>query len=213
MKKNLCLTLIIALILLLTACAKSIEVPDVIDTEESVAKNVISSNGLIPVIKYEYDDQFEEGYVIRTIPDAGSPASKNDKVEVYISKGAAYICAHDATISWYNVGTGKDEWNFSTPYIQEGKMYIECSAIFKKTVKWKNGGFGEASINDTFNKTVPIKITNTSETMQANKEYEFTLEIPISDLEVQRPTTIFTKLVTIIDGEQENLDVSFSISW
>jgi hypothetical protein len=51
------------------------------------AKNLLSSNGLIPAVVYEYSDDVAKGYTIKTEPAVGSSVEKDSVVTIYISKG------------------------------------------------------------------------------------------------------------------------------
>ncbi|MBQ1195744.1 MAG: PASTA domain-containing protein [Clostridia bacterium] len=51
------------------------------------AKNLLSSNRLIPAVVYEYSDDVAKGYTIKTEPAVGSSVEKDSVVTIYISKG------------------------------------------------------------------------------------------------------------------------------
>ncbi len=194
-------------------------VPDVVDTDESTAKNILSSNGLIPSVKYDYDDSIEEGNVIKTEPSVGSAVDKNAKVTVYISKGVSYIRAKDSRASWYYISSGEDDWEWYTPHIENGILYIECFKVtFAADMGWQdryNEGTlsGEASINDSFVKTVPISAKYQKQTFKANESQSFTLEIPLSDLDVSKPTDLYLRLATTDDSPVQYVRINFYLTW
>lgn len=202
-----------------TPVAETITIPDIEDIDEMSAKNLISSNGLIPKVEYIYDDYTDEGKVIKTSPQIGSKVEKNTKVTIYVSKGHSYIKSTRSTITWYDISSADDEWHFYNPYISNGVLYIECySVTFGTAMQWKdqyNKGelFGEASINDTFDKTVPISAKYEKQSWKANEEQSFTLEIPLGDLNVSKPTDIHIELVAMVNSQQKNVKVSFTMTW
>lgn len=68
--------------------ANMIVIPDITNTDEITAKLVLTHNGLIPIIKYKYNDYVEEGKVTMTEPRIHSLVEPNSKVTVYISLGS-----------------------------------------------------------------------------------------------------------------------------
>ena len=201
--------------------AEQLTVPDIVNTEELVAKNILSSNGLIPVVETEYNDDIEAGKIIRTSPDVGQSVEKNSKVTIYVSKGVKYIVASNSNLSYHSISNEKDNWEFQMPYIDEGTLYIECYPLFMEDVKWypyteEMGGIGRASISDTFDKTVPISIITSQETIKAGERGEITLKIPLSDLDVQQPTTMYVQLAAYLNGDettQKRINIGFVFSW
>lgn len=194
-------------------------VPDIVDIDEATAKNILSSSGLIPSIKYDYDDSVEEGNVIKTEPAVGSTVDKNAKITVYISNGQSYIQSSYSRAQWTPIGAkGDDNWEWYHPYIKDGVMYIECyNVTFGCAVNWYdryNEGrlSGEASINDTFDKTIPVSAKYTKQSWKAYESQSFTLEIPLSDLDVSKPTDIYLRLARS-EKVSENIRISFYITW
>ena len=202
-----------------TPVVETITIPDIEDIDEMSAKNLISSSGLIPKIEYVYDDYTDEGNVVKTSPQIGSKVDKNSKVTIYVSKGPSYITSTRSTISWYNISYAEDEWEFYNPYIQNGILYINCySVTFGTAMQWQdtyNEGIliGEASINDTFDKTVPITAKYRKQSWKANEEQGFTLEIPLADLNVSRPTDIYIELFAIVGSQFDTINISFTMTW
>ena len=193
-----------------------IKVPDIVDTDEKTAKNVLSTNGLIPSVKYDYDDDIKKGNVFKTEPEVGSKIEKNSKVTVYISKGKSYIKSKDSRIEWYNLSSKNDDWEFYSPYIKKNTLYIKCHNVkFGCNMKWKDkykDGYiiGDASINDSFDKTVPVQAKYKKQSWKANEKQKFTLEIPLKDLKESRPTDMYLRLYTTKMGD---VKVNFYITW
>lgn len=199
-----------------------IEIPQIKGVDEETAKTLISKKGFIPKITYIYDDNVDIGLVVKTSPSIGSGANEDDVIDIYISKGPSLVRANDSTIQWYDVGSGSDDWDFYTPYIENDVLYIECTPTFATSFRWKDThddglGFGEACINDTFDKTVPVVIRPIDESnmrIKAGTETSFTIEIPISDLNENRPTTMYLKLIALDNnGNQLNIRINFTMSW
>lgn len=98
-------------------------------------------------------------------------------------------------------------------------MYIYCyNVVFAAKVKWQdryNDGkmIGIASVNDTYDKSVPVSAYYTNQEYIANEAQEFVLEIPLGDLDVDKPTSMYIKLFADVNGTSKNIEVSFTISW
>ena len=194
-----------------------IAIPDIANTDETTAKNICSAKGIIPKIEYKYDDYVDEGNVISTDPMIGNGVASGDPVTIYISQGPEYLDSIHSTITWYHIGVNPDEWDLYNSYIDHGTLYISCSATFAETIHWKKwsggAGFGEASITDTFDKVVPIVI-NAEEYCYAGEAANITLEVPLGDLNVSKPTTMSMKLIAQNEaGEQVTIRVSFTMTW
>lgn len=202
---------------------EKLTVPDIVGTEEDIAKTILASNGLIPTVEKAYDDKVEFGKVIRTSPSVGSPVEKNGKVTLYISNGPKYLKPSSSNMRFYSITKEKmDDWNFNNPYIEEGVLYIQCQPMFMANIKWVNyredlgGSPARASISDTFEKTVPVNVLTSQESLKAGERGDITLKIPLSDLDVQKPTTMYLQLFAYVNGEEEyqtTINISFVFSW
>ena len=235
--------LIVSLMTSLTACDNPsiqdsteppLTVPDIRNMEEDVAKNIVSSYGIIPNIQYQYDDLVAEGNVIGIEPDINSTIQKGDTVTIFISKGPSIVKPQNATIYWNNVydDIWEDEWNASIRR-ENGVIYIDCEVEFGTNVRWKPdsyAGEGLASTDSSFVSSIPIKVTNIAYesqpsyfgtvqigTITINK---FTIEIPADELGVNNPSQLYVRL----DAEHKPLhnaykyyetdvNVWFAINW
>ena len=232
MKRIVALVLILIFILSLSACNRAennetiaetiddrIAIPDIADTDEATAKNILSLNGLIPKIEYEYDDNIESGNVIKTSPSTGSKVDKNTKVTVYISKGSSIIDAKNSGITWYNISSEDDTWALWKPYIKDDTLYLDCDVSFVLPIEWSDannsGNIGIAAITDTFDKAVPIVAEYDKKTVSANETQHITFKVPISDLDIPKPTNIYLCLFAYIDGNKQQQDIraDFFITW
>ena len=121
--------------------------------------------------------------------------------------------ASDAVISWRSIDSVKDDYELSTPYIENEYIYIPIKVQINSynTVQYR--GFGVASINDTFSKTVPIKYEYENSTITRGVFQNLTLRIPVNDLDVKRPTTLYCQLAVFVGGEQSRINLEFDISW
>ena len=189
-----------------------VTIPDLKDVDESSAKIILANKGLIPKAEYVYSNTVAEGNVISTSPAIGSTIPPDTVVKVYVSMGPSMIYSKHSTISWYST---VDDVSFYAPYIEKGYLYIQFTdTVLADGVSWKSGGFGNASISDTFDKTVPLEIISEKMEWEKGEKIEFTIKIPITDLNVQRPTTLSVKLAALDSkGNQEDIKFSFSISW
>ncbi len=196
-------------------------VPDVVDADESTAKNILSSNGLIPSVKYDYDDSIEEGNVIKTEPSVGSTVDKNAKITVYVSKGPSYYNLKGSVGYMYNINNinqfswDDDTKGFYRPYVDNGYLYIDMylCCVSKYKISFYDD-FGTASINDSFDKTVPIEIIYDNQSVDnAGKKTEFTAKIPLDDLSVKKPTNLYISFDFLVNNEREDFTAGFDLSW
>lgn len=202
-------------VLILTGCtAAKIIIPDIISTDEDTAKNTITGLGLIPVIQEMYSDVIGEGLVAKTSPATGVQVEKTTKVTIYISKGPKIIYSNSSTISWYNISSSvADQYDFYAPYIDDGVLKIEMQATINTSEDVELRGFGTASISDTFDKTVPVSYSYDNAIVTKGETQNITLSIPIKDLDVQKPTTIYVVLPIYVNGEDQSIYLTFTMSW
>lgn len=213
------LLLVFLLSVILSACGSSgVKIPDVKGVEEDTAETLLASKSLIPRIKYVYDNKTPEGSVVGTKPAIGNEVQVDAAVTILVSKGPAYIEALDSSISWTHISYSGDDWNFYAPYIEKGTLIIECQPKFGVAMSWQdsydNGaGFGRASISDTFDKTVPVEVVYSKKSWSSKVRQEITLRIPLADLDVKQPTTLYLELYGKVGGSDEDIKIDFSISW
>ena len=65
-----------------------ITIPNIVNSSQASAENILSLNGLIPIVKYEYSEAVGKGYVIRTEPEIGLSLEENSVVTLYVSNGS-----------------------------------------------------------------------------------------------------------------------------
>jgi hypothetical protein len=204
----------------LSGCGpQGVAVPDVSGTDSATANSVLSSLGLIPVEKLSASDNVELGKVIETSPPVGTVVDPGSRVEVLVSSGPRILESKSSTIEWFNVSYSEDEWEFYNPTIEDGVLNIEISSvIFRAKVEWRDDnnigeGFGNASITDTFDKSVPLRIIYDTQSSNSGEAQSLVFKIPVTDLEVQRPTTVYLELYATVNGVDETINVSFNMSW
>lgn len=215
-------------LMFLVACGKAeseanveslVTIPDVVNIELTDGKSVLTNMGLLPVIEYEFSDSIEKDKIVRTNPSIGSDVDENSKITLYVSKGPSLIHSKDSVITWYNISNQQDDWQFSSPYISENILYIECyDVIFGSAMIWEDRynegfGFGTASVNDTFDKVVPVDIKYEKQSYGAGEAQSFTLIVPLSDLEVDKPTDLYLRLGAKVNGNYKEININFSITW
>ena len=196
-----------------------ITIPDLSGVEESIAKQNIIDKGLIPAIVYDYSDSIKEGNVIKTSPASGTSVNIDSKVTITVSKGPRSIYCKDATISWLSIDPyNKDDWSFYSPYIEDGYLMIKCEVIFGTSFSFKNTGFGNASLNGLGN--YPFEITSwynipltKNKEVKEGENVQLLLKIPVSQIDPLKPTSVECKIVCLVDGEQDNIEVGFNIVW
>ena len=211
-----------------------ITIPNIIGIDENTAKTLLTSKGLLPKVEYEYNDTEKEGNVFRTMPYIGSQVVPESVVTIYVSKGPSHYVLSNNVGYIYNVnnidpfewGTGTTEGTkeFYAPYFDRGYLYIDiwlkCNSIYdiefyrSNTSTSDKETFGTASIKDSFDKTVPIKVL--FDDYRVNNKGEktaFTLKIPLSDLDVQKPTNLYVKFDFLVNGKRETFTARFELSW
>lgn len=67
--------------------AKSFEVVDVVTLTEEKAMQILREQGLDPVTEYEFNNDAEQGTVIKMVPVAGSQVKQGDTVTITVSRG------------------------------------------------------------------------------------------------------------------------------
>lgn len=204
----------------------TIKIPDIEKLDVDTAKTLLAGKGLIPKVEYEFNNDYDYDLVIRTEPAIGSAVEEDTPVTIFVSKGPSYFELHDTVgriwdikgidgFKWSENYDGSETKGFYTLYVEEGYLYIP---IYLKCVSKYDlafyGDFGTASINDTFDKTVPIKVIYNSKTVD-NKggKTSFTVKIPLNDLGVQKPTNINIKFDFLVNGERETFQAGFDMTW
>lgn len=194
-------------------------IPDIKGIDVNDAKSVLSSMGLIPSLEYIYSNTMDKDLVIGTKPSIGTKVESNSKVTIQISKGPSRIDSVSSYMHWDYVGRAKDEWQFYDPYIEDEVLHLHCTeVIYGTSFEWKdrnNSGYaaGSASINDTFDKTVPVKLYYSDQKVAAGKAQDFKLEVPLSDLNVDTPTDMYFKVAIIVGGREKELTFNIAINW
>ncbi|MBR2952886.1 MAG: zinc ribbon domain-containing protein [Clostridia bacterium] len=123
------------------------------------------------------------------------------------------IYASDSVIRWYSVDSVKDEYNLYTPYIENGYLYIDIETQINASNTVQYRGFGSASVTDTYDKVVPIKYEYEKSTVTKGEYQDITIRVPLQDLDVQKPTTLYCKLAVYYAGNHKDINLEFNISW
>jgi hypothetical protein len=210
----------VVLAMSLAACgSSSVKVPDLSGSDLESAKTLLTDMGLVPLVSEEYSDDVEPNLVVGTDPIAGESLEPSSKVTILVSKGPSLVVSSDSTMEWTYVSYGEDDWNFESPYIENGQLHVKFSDVkLKATVKWKDDqdqgyGFGLASITDTFDKTIPLRINYDRQYSSFGQSQDLEVVVPLTDLDVQKPTNLFLKLFAYIDGSDEEVKLDLSITW
>lgn len=202
-----------------------IKIPDIEKLDVETAKILLAGKGLIPKVEYEYNNDYDYDLVIRTSPAIGSEVEEDAPVILYVCKGPSFYELPDSVgymedvhnidgFSWGDNGEVQTK-GFYTPYVQGGYLYIPM--FLKCTSKYSiefYDDFGTASINDTFDKTVPIQVIYSfKEVNNEGGETNFEVKIPLSDLGVQKPTNIYIEFDFFVNNERETFRARFDLSW
>lgn len=199
----------------------NIEIPDLSGVDSESAKQLLLKKSLLPVLEYEYSGTVTKGMTIRTEPKAGTKVNEDSKVIIYVSQGAAGYTSINGTIEWYSLSSyARDEWEFANPQIFQDNLYISCGFTPGTDFQFKNTGFGNASLTDTFDKQVPIRLVQSNmddfpkdRKVKAGESINFYIVIPLSQLDSEFPTHIACRIVVFVNGIEQDLDVRFSMEW
>jgi hypothetical protein len=202
----------------LVGCSSpSLELPDYSGTSAPTAETALAGLGLIPVIEEEASDLVPQGNVIRTNPQSGSILEPGSRVTIVVSSGASSISAVDSYMEWEYVGSGVDNWEFEHPYIENDELVVRATPEFSRSFSWHaftdGKGYGLASVNDSFDKGVPLRIESSSETVSANETQDFVIRIPLAGIEVIPPTVIHMRLFIQKDGSYSEIPLVLTMTW
>lgn len=198
-----------------------IEIPDVSGVEEDLAKQLIFKKSLIPVIESEYSYDVKKGTVIRTDPESGAQVAEDTKVSIFVSQGPSFYMSSRSTITWTNINAYRDDnWDFSSPYIDYGKLYIFCEYTPAVDIQFKSSGFGNASLTDSFDKEAPLTLQRPDHSSFGNERYvyagskvSFYIVIPLNQLEADFPTHVACGIVAYVGGKERTINTSFNMEW
>ena len=201
--------------------AQKIIIPDISTLDKDNAISLLINNNLIPVVMELNDEKIKEGCAIKTIPSAGSSVEPNSKVTLYVSKGPEIICSEYVTFQWHNLGSKDDDWDkrISAPILVDDELIFTCNPIMSTSFTWRKpegnyDGYGVASLNDKFDKSVPLHIVSrTGNEIIAGEEADFDIVVPVKQLEVARPTDLYVDLYITVNGKRKSLILSFQIEW
>lgn len=222
MRKIIHTFILVTLVLFLMSCEKAIIVPDIKGVDEETAKSVLVNNEIVPKVSYEYSNSIIEGNVIRTNPAVGVEVEKNQSIIVYVSKGPKRIESSDSRATLFNIyglpEFKNGEWGFYSPYIEDEILFIDVFVTFKtsKDLTWQDlhdegKGFGTAAILDNSNKQIPFRIIYAKDIVE-NSEYNFTIQIPISELK-DKPTSLAIVAGLRVNDTLREFKMDFTISW
>lgn len=200
----------------------SLKVPSVAGMAEEQAASQLKSLGLNVKTEYEYDDDIEDGIVIKTSPDNGHTVKENDTVTLYVSLGSETVTAENSYLSWYNLGDGQDNWEFYAPYRTAEYLVLDCySVTIQKDFEWQDryeegSGGGIACLNDSFDKNVPIKIDYEDVAVKKGKAFSITIRIPLKELDTNNPTDLHMELYTCkehTDTKTTPIRLDLTMTW
>lgn len=212
-KKIICIGVSVAItVVLLLIVFLGNTVPNVDGVDENTAKQILIEKGYSPVIVYEDDNSQPVGCVLGTNPGSGSWLKKGGQVKVFVSAGKTV--ATSSVLRWTAVtGSLGDDYEFYNPYVQNNYLYIEMEMTLQSDYSVLLRGFGTASINDTYDKTVPLEYEYEKVEVTKGETQKITVRIPLSDLEEQRPTTIYFRLSTYNGGRNESINFELDMTW
>ena len=147
----------------------------------------------------------------------------NGEITVICTDGneiCSNIEAYSSTIHWTNISSAKDSWNFMNPYIQGNTLYISCTkVVFAAPLSWNDKNLtgklkGEASLTDYFNGTkATVSSTYEKQSFAAGEQQSFILEIPLDELNEDRPEKLYLRLEALVNGKLSYVLINFEIEW
>lgn len=188
--------------------------PDVCGVTAEDAAEALKNLGLYVVFTERYDDS-QEGTVCYTDCKPGERLKKGSKVIVRVSKGPRRIDSKQSTWrAWWVKGSKEDDYKLYTPYIYEDTLVIKLDATLNSEYNLRWRGYGTACITDRFDKTVPIQVKYEKEQIKKGETQEITLRIPLSDLDVKKPTTMSVQIELYRSEKTEvHLRMDFTMTW
>ena len=196
-----------------------ITIPNFRGVSESEAKSILNGMGMHVLTREEYSKVgMRKGYVITQDIPSGTAIERNTIITLVVSKGPIKVNSQQATwYAWWVKGSSGDTYDFieGSPYIYENDLYIKLKATMNSKYKHIWRGYGTASISDTFDKVVPITVEYEHEEMKKGEPQEITIIIPLQNLDVNRPTTISSKLEMYYGNNktEEAVRIDFTFSW
>lgn len=190
--------------------------PDVIGLTTQNAVDALKELGLYTVITEGYNDVKNEGTVYSVSHQAGYKIAKGSKVTLHVSKGPSRIESKQSTITyWHAYGSQGDNYEFESPYIYKGTLYIKLKATINSTSSLSWRGYGTASVTDKFDKVVPIRMGYEEEQIKKGETQKITLLIPTEDLDTKKPTTLSVKLELYRGSQKKETQIrmDFTIAW
>ncbi len=197
----------------------SVTIPDLAGVDETSAVASVSGKKLLPIVEYEYSDDYQKGNVIRTKPAAGSVVEEDTRVTIYVSKGPSIIVATDGTVGWYSVDSKKeDDWDLNYIKIEKEYLYIYCAITPGVSFKIRNFSNVQTS---SYSDSIPANlVTYFAQTqlddnteVKSGETFYFSFKIPMNRLNSERPTHIETKTKITYKGKTDTLYAEFDIVW
>lgn len=208
MKKS---AILLSIVFLLSGCSTSAKVviPDVVNTFEGDAKFKISNVGLVAEVKYENNENVDEGYVIKISPESGSKINKGKTVTVYVSTGPVILKLDSISYRWENqVGFDENSWNFSTPEIKKGKLGITLHSLNMDTAEIFDFS-GEASLSSDFSNPVSIIMGEP----EGGYGFTYIVVVDLKQLGSDKPNELSLKFNVTIGGKPEVVIAHLSMNW
>ncbi len=205
---------------LLSVAKNATTVPDVIGKAQGQAFTTLKS-GCYNVEVSSFYATTNEGQVFAVSPAAGTALAANETVRIFVSKpqdGVRYTANSLMSLGSSSSNLTGADFGFSTPFEDKGKLYIPIRATFGSDFDWRDThdmgtGFGTAVITDQFDKEVPVIVYYTSRRAPAGEEQYFTVEVPLTDLQIQRPTSISLFLYITHSGRSESIRPKVTLTW
>ncbi len=215
---------------ILVSSGAGIIMPAVVGKTEEEAVKLVRELGIEPKMEYEFSDDYDEGIVSLCNRPANMKLHGTDSVvRLTVSKGPWVVESQNSNMTWWNLGNGQDKWEFYNPTIDRDSnvLRIKCyNVVIQKSFEWQDPyesgyGNGVACLNDSFDKTVPIKIDyfaydNGSYAVKAGEPFAVVIEIPLNELEVERPTDIYMEISICenhTDTNNTKLKLRISMTW
>ena len=202
----------------LNVSATATVVPDAIGLNRGTATSLVR-DGCYEVETITFYAAAPEGLVFQSAPPPDTPLEAGETVTLFVAErktGTRDVA--DSVGNWSFLGPRDEDWGFWTPFEKDGKLFIPIRASHSVPLEWRDpfdtgSGFGVAQITDQFDKEVPVSVLYGKKSVPENEEHFFTVVVPLTDLDNQRPTRVAVFLEVEVNGNRDRIRANFTMSW
>lgn len=200
------------------------KIPDISGLNEDEGAMILAGKGLIPKREYVYHDTVERGKIIGTEPAIGSGVEQDASVKILISMGQEIFSPGNAVGYIMNI-PGVDSFSWGDNGERQTKsfdmMVCRDELLIIITLGMKSAEkleffrtYGYASVSEDYSETVISDVAyDSKEIDNTGNDTTFIVKVPLSELETDRPKSVYIKVEFSVGGVTETLKAGFDISW